>query len=75
MLTRAISLPVNCKFIYAINYCLGGLNKALTCGVKDALLGPWVIMGLLILIALNCFCVMFLNKKDQTVAVVNCFGV
>lgn len=42
MLTRAISLPVNCKFIYAINYCLGGLNKALTCGVKDALLGPWV---------------------------------
>lgn len=32
-------------------------------------------MGLLILIALNCFCVMFLNKKDQTVAVVNCFGV
>lgn len=40
MLTRAISLPVNCKFIYAINYCLGGLNKALTCGVKDALLGP-----------------------------------
>nr|YP_002860228.1 NADH dehydrogenase subunit 4 [Crassostrea sikamea]ACD35442.1 NADH dehydrogenase subunit 4 [Crassostrea sikamea]ACO40209.1 NADH dehydrogenase subunit 4 [Crassostrea sikamea]AIM52377.1 NADH dehydrogenase subunit 4 [Crassostrea sikamea]AIM52390.1 NADH dehydrogenase subunit 4 [Crassostrea sikamea]AIM52403.1 NADH dehydrogenase subunit 4 [Crassostrea sikamea] len=32
-------------------------------------------MSLLILMALNCFCVMFLNKKDQTVAVVNCFGV
>lgn len=42
MLIRVISLFVNCKFICVINYCLGGLNKVLICGVKDVLLGFWV---------------------------------
>nr|ACO40185.1 NADH dehydrogenase subunit 4 [Crassostrea ariakensis] len=32
-------------------------------------------MSLLILMVLSCFCVVFLNKKDQVVAVINCFGV
>lgn len=32
-------------------------------------------MRLLILMVLSCFCVVFLNKKDQVVAVINCFGV